>query len=105
MSPATRGAPQGTKARHRRYRTAHEHLARDCRQPQHAAEALQQAFDELGLPKDLMTEIAGRLRSQYKLLGKIVGVIFPPLFGCRTYSELCRVQGGRSTSPHASPCQ
>jgi Transposase DDE domain len=38
-------------------------------------------------------EIEGRLRSQQKLLGKIVGVMFPPLFGCRTSSELCRVRG------------
>jgi hypothetical protein len=26
-------------------------------------------------------------------LGKIVGVMFPPLFGCRTPAELCRVRG------------
>ena len=38
-------------------------------------------------------EIEGRLRSQQKLLGKIVGVMFPPLFGCRTPAELCRVRG------------
>jgi hypothetical protein len=38
-------------------------------------------------------EIEGRLRSQQQLLGKIVGVMFPPLFGCRTSSELCRVWG------------
>ena len=33
---------------------------------------------------DLVAEIEGRLRSQHKLLGKIVGVMCPPLFGCRT---------------------
>ena len=54
-------------------RTAQERLARDRRQAQHAAEALQQALDDLGLPEDLVTEIEGRLRSQHKLLGKIVG--------------------------------
>jgi hypothetical protein len=58
---------------------AHERVARDRRQAQHAAEALQQALDALGLPEDLVTEIAGRLRSQQKLLGKIVGVMCPPL--------------------------
>ena len=46
---------------------------RDRRQAQHAAEALQQALDDLGIPEDLVIEIEGRLRSQQKLLGKIVG--------------------------------
>src|ERR671932_210297 len=81
------------KARQRRRRTATERLQRDRRQAQHAAEALQQALDDLGLPDDLVTELEGRLRSQHKLLGKIVGVMCPPLFGCRTNSELCRVRG------------
>jgi hypothetical protein len=94
MSPAKRYAKKQAKVRRRRYRTAHERLARDLRQAQHAAEALQQALDDLGLPADLVTEIEGRLRSQHKLLGKIVGVMCPPLFGCRTNTELCRVLGG-----------
>ena len=93
MSPRTRDAQKHAKARRRRYHKAHERLERDRRQAQHAAEALQQALNDLGLPEDLVTEIEGRLRSQKKLLGKIVGVMFPPLFGCRTSSELCRVRG------------
>src|SRR4029434_1193725 len=74
-------------------------LARDRRQAQHAAEALQQALDDLGLPADLVTEIEGRLRSQHKLLGKIVGVMFPPLSGCRTNTELCRARGWDKNLP------
>jgi hypothetical protein len=93
MSPRTRDAHKHAKARRRRYRKAHERLERDRRQAQHAAEALQQALNDLGLPEDLVTEIEGRLRSQHKLLGKIVGVMCPPLFGCRTNTELCRVRG------------
>ena len=93
MSPATRCAHKHAKTRRRHYRTAQERVARDCRQAQHAAEALQQALDDLGLPENLVTEIAGRLRSQQKLLGKIVGMMCPPLFGCRTNFELCRVRG------------
>ena len=77
------------KARQRRRRTAAERLARDRRQAQHAAEALHHALEELGLPDTLVTEIEGRLRSQQQLLGKIVGVMCPPLFGCRTNTELC----------------
>jgi hypothetical protein len=93
MSPHTRDAKHHAKAIRRRYRTAQERLAHDRRQAQHAAAALQRALDDLGLPDDLVTEIEGRLRSQHKLLGKIIGVMCPPLFGCRTHTELCRVRG------------
>jgi hypothetical protein len=40
------------KTRQRRRRTTQERLARDRRQAQHAAEALQQALYDLGLPDD-----------------------------------------------------
>ena len=63
MSLATRYAKKQAKNRRRRRRTAQERLARDRRQAQHAAEALQQALNDLGLPEDLVTEIEGRLRS------------------------------------------
>jgi hypothetical protein len=39
------------------------------------------------------------LRSQHTLLGKIVGVMCPPLFGCRTNTELCRVRGWDKNLP------
>jgi hypothetical protein len=93
VSLTTRYVTKHAKARQRRHLTAQARLARDCRQAQHAAEALHQALDTLGLPEDLVAEIEGRLRSQHKLLSKIVGVMFPPLFGCRTSSELCRGRG------------
>ena len=99
MSPAKRCAKKHAKARHRRRLTARERLERDRRQAQHAAEALRQALDDLGLPEDLVAEIEGRLRSQHKLLGKIVGVMCPPLFGCRTNAELCRVRGWDKNLP------
>ena len=99
MSPAQRSAKKQAKARQRRRLKAQERLERDRRQAQHAAEALQQALDDLGLPKDLVAEIEGRLRSQHKLLGKICGVMFPPLFGCRTNTELCRVRGWDKNLP------
>ena len=99
MSPRTRYAIHHAKAIKRRRLKAQERLARDRRQAQHAAKALQQALDDLRLPEDLVTEIAGRLRSQQKLLGKIVGVMCPPLFGCRTNAELCRVRGWDKNLP------
>jgi hypothetical protein len=99
MATRTRDAQKHAKARRRRYRKAHERLARDRRQAQHALQALQQALDDLGLPDDLVTEIAGRLHSQQQLLGKIVGMMCPPLFGCRTNTELCRVRGWDKNLP------
>jgi len=93
MSPTQRYAKKHAKARQRRRLTAHERLARDRRQAQRAADAIHQALQALGLPADLVVEREGRLHSQQKLLGKMVGVMFPPLFGCRTSSELCRVRG------------
>jgi len=93
MSHAKRYAKKHAKARQRRRQKAQERLERDRRQAQRVAEALHQALEELGLPNGLVAEIEGRLRSQQKLLGKIVGVMFPALFGCRTPSELCRVRG------------
>jgi hypothetical protein len=32
-------------------------------------------------------------------LGKICGVMFPSLFGCRTNTELCRVRGWDKNLP------
>jgi hypothetical protein len=83
----------------RRRLKAQERLTRDRCQAQQAAKALQQALDDLGLPEDLVTEIEGRLHSQQKLLGKICGVMCPPLFGCRTNTELCRVRGWDKNLP------
>src|SRR4030095_11864169 len=99
MSPRTRDAKYHAKVCKRRRLQAQERLARDRRQAQQASEALQKALDDLGLPDDLVAEIEGRLRSQHKLMGKIVGVMCPPLFGCRTNTELCRVRGWDKNLP------
>jgi len=99
MSPTTRHIKKHAKARQRRRRTAQERLARDRRQAQYAATVVEQALHDLGLPENLAAEIEGRLRSQHKLLGKIVGVMCPPLFGCRTNTELCRVRGWEKNLP------
>jgi len=99
MSPGKRDAKKHAKVSRRRRLQAQERLARDRRQAQYAAEALHQTFDDLGLPENLVTEIAGRIRSQQKLLGKIMGMMFPSLFGCRTNTELCRVRGWDKNLP------
>jgi hypothetical protein len=93
MSPSKRYAKKQAKARQRRRLHAHERLERDRCQAQRAAAALHHALEDLGLPAHLVLEIEGRLRSQQKLLGKIVGLMLPSLFGCRTPTELCRGRG------------
>src|SRR5215831_12257773 len=99
MSLTTRHVKKHAKIRQRHRRTAQERLARDRRQAQRAAKVVEQALDDLGLPQNLVAEIEGHLRSQQKLLGKIVGMICPPLFGCRTNTELCRVRGWDKNLP------
>src|SRR5687767_3286730 len=99
MSPVQRYAKKHAKVSRRRRLKAHERLARDRHQAQQAAQALEQALEDLGLPQELVVEIEERLRSQQKLLGKIVGVMCPPLFGCRTNTELCRVRGWDKNLP------
>src|SRR6266446_4713312 len=99
MSPMQRYAKKQAKARQRRRLKAQERLQRDRRQAQHAAKVLEQALHDLGLPEDLVAEIEGRLWSQHKLLGKICGGMFPPLFGCRTTTELCGVRGWDKNLP------
>jgi hypothetical protein len=83
----------------RRRLNAQERLERDRLQAQQTAKALEQALHDLGLPTDLVVEIEARLRRQKQLLSKIVGMVFPPLFGCRTNSELCRVRGWDKNLP------
>jgi hypothetical protein len=99
MSLITRSVKKNIKARQRRHRTAQERLARDRRQAQQAAEALEQALHDLDLPAHVVAEIEGRIRSQQQLLGKILGMMCPPLFGCRTNAELCRVRGWDKNLP------
>jgi hypothetical protein len=109
MSPAKRDAQTHAKVRQRRRRTAAERLQRDHAQVQRVAKVLEQALHDLGLPDDLVAEIEGRLQSQQPLLGKICGVMLPPLFGCRTNTELCRVRGWdkkwKGRVPMSSNCQ
>lgn len=93
MTRATAYQKRHAKARQRRHRPAAERLQRDQAQAQQAAKSVEQALDDLGLPTNLVAEIESRLRSQHMLFGKIVGVMCPPLFGCRTNTELCRVRG------------
>ena len=60
MSPSKRSTKKHANARQRRRLKAHERLARDRRQAQHAAKVVEQALNDLGFPADLVAEIEGR---------------------------------------------
>lgn len=99
MSPSPQYAKKQAKTRARRRHTAHERLQRDQRQAQRAIEALDQALHVLGLPDNLVKAMEGRLRRQQKWLGKMFGLLFPSLFGCRTLCEWSRVRGWDKNLP------
>src|SRR4029453_15006983 len=99
MAPSKRDAKKHAKASKRRYLKAQERLERDRRQAKQAAKALEHTLNDFGLPENLVANNKGRLRNQQKLLRKIVGGMFPPLFGCRTNTELCRVRGWDKNLP------
>src|SRR5712691_11347605 len=99
MSPMKPYATQQTKATNLRRLKAPERLKQQRAQAQHYIEALHQALKDLDFPDTLVAEIEGRLRAQQKLLGKIVGLMFPTLFGCRHGHELTRVRGWNKNIP------
>jgi hypothetical protein len=101
MSPTTRDVTKHAKARQRRRLKAPERLERDRRQAQRAAEALQQALEDLGLPENLVAELESRLRSQQQLLGNICGVMFPPCSGAVSTQNCAACGAGTRTCPHA----
>jgi len=99
MSPMKRYANKQAKARKRRRLKAHERLKQQRAQAQQYIAALHQALKDLDFPDTLVAEIEGRLQAQQKLLGKIVALMFPTLFGCRHGHELTRVRGWDKNVP------
>ena len=99
MTRTRRYVKKQAKAMTRRRLNAQERHAYQQKQAQRDIEALRQALDDLGLPDNLVLEIEGRLRAQKKLLGKIVGLMFPTLFGCIHAYELSRTRGGDKNLP------
>jgi hypothetical protein len=99
MSRTKRYVKKAAQAIKRRRLHAKERHERQQRQAQRDIAALYQALHDLGVPEDLVIEIEGRLRAQKKLLGKIFGLMFPTLFGCRSAHELTRVRGWDKNGP------
>jgi hypothetical protein len=99
MSPMQRYAKKQAKARTRRRLKAQERLQHQRAQAQLYIEAIHQALIDLDFPDTLVAEIEGRVQAQHQLLGKIVGLMFPTLFGCRHGHELTRVRGWNKNIP------
>jgi DDE superfamily endonuclease len=99
MSRTKRYIKQHAKAINRRRLHAKARHEQQQRHAQRDIDALHQALHDVGLPDDLVLEIEGRLRAQKKLLGKIFGLMFPTLFGCRSAHELTRTRGWDKNMP------
>lgn len=99
MSPMKRYAKKQAKVKKRRRLKAQERLRYQRAQAQLYIEALHQALIDLDFPDTLVAEIEGRLQAQHALLGKIVGLMFPTLFGCQNSHELTRVRGWNKNIP------
>jgi hypothetical protein len=94
-----RYAKKQAKATKRRRLKAQERLRHQRAQAQLYIEALHQTLIDLDFPDTLVDEIEGRLQTQHRLLGKIVGLMFPTLFGCQNSHELTRVRGWNKNIP------
>jgi hypothetical protein len=92
MATLTRAQRRESNAKQRHRRKYRERLQREQRRAQRYLQALEQALVDLKLPEFLAAEVEWRLQAQVALLGKIFGMMFPTLFGCRTAYELTQVR-------------
>jgi hypothetical protein len=96
MTQSRRYHKRVQKARQRRLQKERERLQREQVRAQRALQAVEQAIQELGLPETVADEVQWRLQAQQKLLGKIVGMMFPP---CVWLPQLPRVVPGARLGP------
>jgi hypothetical protein len=98
-----RYAKKPAKATQRRRLKAQQRIRQQRAEAQRYIEAIHQALEDLGFPDTLVAEIEGRLQAQQALLGKIVGIMLPTLFGARHPDELTRVRGWHKNVPLQTP--
>jgi len=99
MVPMTRTQRREYHAKHRRLQKYRERLQREQARAQRSLEAMARALSDLGLPETLAVEVQWRLKRVGKLLGKIFGLLCPPVCGCRTHHELTRVRNWDKNLP------
>jgi hypothetical protein len=99
MATMTRTQRREYNAKQRRLRKYRERLQHEQQRAQRFLHALEQAVLDLGLPETLVAEVEWRVQAQVKLLGKMFGMMFPTLFGCRTAYELTQLRGWDKNLP------
>jgi hypothetical protein len=92
MATMTRAQRREYNAKQRWLRKYRERLQHEQQRAQRFLQALEQTLVDLGLSETLVAEVEWRLQAQVKLLGKIFGMMFPTLFGCRTTYELTQLR-------------
>ena len=92
MATMTRAQRREYNAKQRLLRTYRERLQHEQQRAQRVLHALEQVLVDLGLSEALVAEVEWRLQAQVQLLGKIFGMMFPTLFGCRTAYELTQLR-------------
>jgi DDE superfamily endonuclease len=99
MAPMTRAQRREYHAKQRRSQKYRERLQREQARAQRHLQALEQALVDVGVARTVVEEVQWRLKAVRKLLGKIFGLMFPTMFGCRTYHELTRVRNWDKNLP------
>ncbi len=70
--------PRQRQAKPRRLQQERERLRHEQARAPRTLQALEQGIADLGLPETIAEEVQWRLHAPQQLLGKIVGVMFPP---------------------------
>jgi DDE superfamily endonuclease len=86
-------------AKQRRLQKYRERLQCEQARAQRHLQAVEQALVDVGVAETVVEEVQWRLKAVKKLLGKIFGLMFPTVFGCRTHHELARVRGWDKNLP------
>jgi hypothetical protein len=99
MAPMTRAQRRAYHATHRRLQKYRDRLQLEPARAQSHLPALEQALVDGGMAETVAAEVQRRLRAVRKLLGKIFGLMFPTVLGCRTHHELTRVRAWDKNLP------
>ena len=99
MAPMTRAQRREYHAKHRRLQKYRHRLQLEQARAQRHLQALEQALVDVGVAETVAEEVQWRLKAVRKLLGKIFGLMFPTVFGCRTHHELTRVRAWDKNLP------
>jgi hypothetical protein len=95
----TRPQRRAHHAKQRRLQKSRERLQREPARAQRHLQAVEQALVDGGVAETVVEAVQWRLKAVKTRLGKICGLMFPPVFGCRTHHELARGRGWDKNLP------